>query len=206
MATNGIFFSCSLSFVSAFVQIHENFGFSIVNRLEFWVLFLNSIISDIFSCRAEQTGENLELIKHVVLTYRKHGPLALRAVTKVLHSCLFWASFRLMPQVWFRVFISLCRSSPGVLRSSSLALAFWCPVYGCAGDITRFFPKHVPNTPPPSPLDNGLHDVLTTTIKQLSIWDGLGPEDSQDSSQPLCMENGELVKVTGSHSLTHKTH
>ena len=94
--------------------------------------FLNSIISDIFSCRAEQTGENLELIKHVLLTYlltyRKQGPLAFRAVTKVLHSCLFWASFRLMPQVWFRVFISLCRSSPGVLRSPSLALAFWGPV------------------------------------------------------------------------------
>ena len=39
----------------------------------------------------------------------------------------------------------LYRSSPGVLWSASLALGFWCPVYGSAGDITRFSPKHVPS-------------------------------------------------------------
>jgi len=33
-------------------------------------------------------------------------PLSWRAATTVLHSCLFLASFRMVPQMWFRVFIS----------------------------------------------------------------------------------------------------
>ena len=37
-------------------------------------------------------------------------------------------------------YLSLYCSVPGVLRSASLALAFWCPVLGCVGDVTRFFP------------------------------------------------------------------
>ena len=56
-----------------------------------------------------------------------------------------------------------CRSSPGVLRSASLALAFWYPVYCCAGDVTRFFPiKHVPSLP------SGL--LLMMMVSILSWW------------------------------------
>lgn len=54
--------------------------------------------------------------------------------------------------------------------SASLALAFWCPEEGYAGDVTRFFLKHVPN---PSPLPRCLYDKSV----------GVGPQDSQDFFQ-----------------------
>ena len=41
-----------------------------------------------------------------LLTYCPQYPLAWSAAMKVLHSCLFWASFQMVPQVWFRVLIS----------------------------------------------------------------------------------------------------
>jgi len=52
-------------------------------------------------------GTNTKLLRGVeLLTYCPQCPLAWRATAKVLHSCLFWASFRMVPQVWFRVLTS----------------------------------------------------------------------------------------------------
>ena len=80
--------------------------------------------------------------------------------------------------------LSLYRSLPVVLWSASLALPFWCPIH--------------------------LHLLLMMMVSILSrpqranskllfIWDGVGPEDSQDSPQALCVENGELAVLAGSH-------
>ncbi len=55
-----------------------------------------------------------------VLTYYPLCLLKCRAATKDLHSCLFWASVCLEPQVWCRVFISLST----VLRQVFLGLPF----------------------------------------------------------------------------------
>ena len=41
-----------------------------------------------------------------LLTYCSQCRLAWTAATKALNSCLFWASFQMVPQVWFRVLIS----------------------------------------------------------------------------------------------------
>ena len=74
-------------------------------------------------------------------------------------------------QVWFRVFVS----PSTVLRQVLFGLPLFrlpCGVQCSAvsaGDVTRFFPKHVPNPTRPAPHDGGLYDILKTTSKQLLI-------------------------------------
>ena len=48
------------------------------------------------------------------------------------------------------------------------------------------------NPPPSSSHDDGLHAVLVEASKQLFV---VRPEESQDSSQVLCVENGEFVST-----------
>ena len=57
-----------------------------------------------------------------------------RAAAKVLHSCLFWARFRMVPRCGLgSLHLSFYRSSTGVIRSASLALSFWCLGVGLCG-------------------------------------------------------------------------
>ena len=65
---------------------------------------------------------------------------------------------------------------PGVLRSPPFPFPLWCPVNGCAGDVSWLSPHHM-SDPSPSPLhDNGTHAVLVAAGEKMLVRDGLGPE------------------------------
>ena len=67
-------------------------------------------------------------------------------------------------------------STPGVLGSPPFPLPLWCPVKGCAGDVTWLSSHHMPN-PSPSP-SHSAHAVLVAAGKKMLVGDGLGPECS----------------------------
>ena len=105
------------------------------------------------------------------LTYCTQCPLAWRVATKALNSCLFWASFQMVPQVWFRVLISPSAVHRQVFFDVPL-FHLPCGVHCRAEWVmlpASFLTKHVPNPPPLSPHDDGFHAVLMTTNKQLKM-------------------------------------
>ena len=86
---------------------------------------------------------------------------------------------------------------PGVLGSPPFPFPLWCPVKGCAGDVTWLSSDDMSD---PSPTyDDGAHAVLVAVGEKMLVGDGLGPEYSQDSSKALGVEGGQLVEVVFSH-------
>ena len=54
--------------------------------------------------------------------------------------------------------------------------------------------------PSPSPShDDGLHALLVAAGEKLLVGDSLRLENTQDLSEVLCMEGGQLVQVTLRH-------
>ena len=70
---------------------------------------------------------------------------------------------------------------------------------GCAGDVARLSSHHMSNPSPSPSHDDGAHAVLVTVGAKMLVGDDLGPEYSQDSSNALGVEGGQLVEVAFSH-------
>ena len=75
----------------------------------------------------------------------------------------------------------------------SIPLPLWCPVKGCAGDVTWLSSHHMSNLSPSPSHDDGAHAVLIAASEKILVGDGLGPEYLQDSSKVLGVEGGQFV-------------
>ena len=114
---------------------------------------------------------------------------ACRAATKLPHSCVFWASFRPVPQALWRVF-----SSPSTVRRQvflgrpRFPLSLWCPA-------KHWLSSHHMSHPSPPPLhDDGAHAILVAAGEKILVGDGLRQEYSQDSLRFLVWKVDKLSK------------
>lgn len=127
----------------------SSLGREIRRRLDYFVLnpSLDTFRHLKFSKRQTQDRwslwESKDLIENFfgLLTHETPAVMIWRAAAKVPHSCLFWARFRMVPRCGLgSLHLSFYRSSTGVIRSASVALSFWCLVWGFVGVVTRVFP------------------------------------------------------------------
>ena len=74
--------------------------------------------------------------------------------------------------------LSLHCLSPGVLGSTSFALAVWCPVKGSLGDVALLSTDYMANPVPSPSHKDGSQVVLIAQAKKVLVGDGFGPEYS----------------------------
>ena len=124
----------------------SSLGREIRRRLDYFVLKILSAIWNSAKDKAQDRWslwESKDLIENFfgLLTHETPAVMIWRAAAKVPHSCLFWARFRMVPRCGLgSLHLSFYRSSTGVIRSASVALSFWCLVWGFVGVVTRVFP------------------------------------------------------------------